>query len=56
METRKELKEFKNELNNKIDKTNEFLEEYIQRHEVEHKKIDYEIANIKWKNKMANIN
>lgn len=39
-ETRKELK----------DK----IEGYIQKHDVEHKKIDYQLANLEWNNKIAN--
>lgn len=50
-ETRKKvesiIKEVGDKLSNKID-------QYIQKHEVEHKKIEYEIANLEWKNKIAN--
>lgn len=45
--TRKELKETENKLSGKLD-------QYIEEHAVEHKKIDYELANIKWKTKVAN--
>ncbi len=43
METIQEIKE-----------TNEKLDKYIQKNEVEHKKFEYEIANLEWKDKIAN--
>ena len=30
------------------------IEGYIQKHDVEHKKIDYQLANLEWNNKIAN--
>ncbi len=43
MDMHKELKE-----------TNQKLDKYLEKNEVEHKKFEYEIANLEWKNKIAN--
>ena len=45
--TRKDLKQTEKRLEEKLD-------QYIEGHAVEHKKIDYELSNIKWKTKVAN--
>ena len=37
-----------------IRKTNQKLDQYLEKNEVEHKKFEYEIANLEWKNKIAN--
>lgn len=44
---REELKEAERRINQKMDK-------YLEKNEVEHKKFEYEIANLEWKNKIAN--
>ncbi len=49
LQNQTELKVEVKEIGKKLDKTNQILEEYIKKHEVEHKKIEYEIANLKWK-------
>ena len=37
-----------------IRKTNQKLDKYLDKNEVEHKKFEYEIANLEWKSKIAN--
>ena len=37
-----------------IRKTNQKLDQYLEKNEVEHKKFEYEIANLEWKSKIAN--
>lgn len=46
-ELKQEIREMGDKLCNRID-------EYIQKHEVEHKRIEYKIADLEWKNKIAN--
>ena len=54
IESKNELKEMIKDIGDKVDKGTKILEDYIQRHEVEHSKINYEIADLQWKTKIAN--
>lgn len=38
---------------NQLKETNEKLEQYLEKNEVEHKRFEYEIANLEWKSKMV---
>ena len=49
-EIRNELKREIREMGTKISST---IEQYIQKHEVEHKRIEYQIANLEWKSKIC---
>ncbi len=46
-ELKQEIREMGDKLCNRIDR-------YIEKHEVEHKGIEYRIADLEWKNKIAN--
>lgn len=46
-ELKQEIREMGDKLCNRID-------QYIQKHEVVHKRIEYQIADLEWKNRIAN--
>lgn len=50
-EIRDELKQEIREMGEKITSR---IDQYIQKHEVEHKRIEYQIADLEWKNRIAN--
>ena len=54
IDMKEELKAMIKDIGDKLDKGTKILEDYIQRHEVEHSKINYEIADLQWKTKIAN--
>ena len=49
--TKQELKETIKETEHRL---NQKLDKYLEKNEVEHKKFEYQIANLEWKNKIAN--
>ena len=52
--TREDIKEVKHTVENMEKSFNQKIDRYLQKDEVEHKKFEYEIANLQWKSKIAN--
>ena len=46
--------ELKQEIRGMGEKITSRIDQYIQKHEVEHKRIEYQIADLEWKNRIAN--